>query len=64
MIFPGVDLFHHATYPRSIASHQHEEVLGNEAKPGVVVYDLDVSKSLLIGADFVLTFDDEHSPRL
>lgn len=64
MVFAGVNLRFQAADARTVASEQHEQVFGVKPQCFVSGDDLDVRQALLIGADLILAFDDQHAARL
>ncbi len=61
MVLPRVRLNKHPAHTRLAVSHHDEEVFADEAIVAVLVDDLNVGESLLVGTYLVLTLDDEHA---
>ena len=61
MVFPCVSLLENPAYPRFAISQKHEQVFHDKAVGRILVGNFDVSKTLLVGADFIGTLHDKHT---
>ena len=59
MVFSCMDLLDSSADARPVVAHYHKEVLGNESKSRKGLHQLNVGKSLPIGAYLILALDDE-----
>ena len=50
-----------ATDSRPVVSDHDEKIFSYEPQFLICIHDLNMSESLAIGADFILTFDDEDA---
>ena len=57
MVFPRMDLPHHAADSRAIASDNDEKILGNEAHLFIHADEFNMRESLAIGTHLILAFD-------
>ena len=60
MVLARVNLLLQPGHHGSVRSRDHEKILRVEAEALVLVDDLDVGQPLAIGADLILTLDDQH----
>jgi len=56
MVFPRMDLTHHAAYPRTIASDNDEKVLGNKSHLFIDADEFNMREPLAIGTYLILAF--------
>lgn len=58
MILSSVELTNHAAHARPIGAQDDEEVFNDKPHAREFIDDFDMSESLPVGADLILTFDD------
>ena len=61
MVLPGVNLFQYPTNSGKILPNQHKAILCDVSVASVFSNQLDVSKTLLTSANFILTFDYQQT---
>ena len=63
MVFPRMDLPHHATDSWAIASDNDEKILGNEAHLFIHADEFNMREALAIGTHLILAFYYEDTSR-
>src|SRR5262249_52618007 len=61
MVLARVFLTDQAAHRLPVRSHDNKQIFGMKSEPRIFVDDLDMGQTLLVGADFVLAFDDQHA---
>ena len=61
MVLSRVGLFQQPAHPWSVGPHDNEQVLAEETHLCVGGDDFDMGEVLAVGADFILTFHNEHA---
>ena len=61
MVLSRVGLFQQPAHPRLVGPHDNEQVFAEEAHICIRGDDFDMGEVLAVGADFILTFHNEHA---
>ena len=62
MVLSGMNLSDCPANAWPVVSDHDEQVLGYKPQFVIHLHDLNVGESLAIGANFILTFDDQYTP--